>query len=77
MEAAALLLSGPYAPAFWVFVVGLGMVIPLVVQSLAVQHRIAHTPVAPLLVVIGGLLLRFVIVNAGQVSHWTRTVLMK
>ncbi len=77
MEAAALLLSGPYAPVFWVFVVGLGMVIPLVIQSLAVQHRIAHTPVAPILVVAGGVLLRFVIVNAGQASHWTRTVLMK
>lgn len=75
LEAALLLLSGPYAPIFWVFVVGLGIIIPLVIQSLAVNRKIAHTPVAPLFVVLGGLILRFVIVQAGQVSHWTRTVL--
>ena len=37
---------------------------------LAVNHRIAHTPVAPLLVLAGGVLLRFVIVSAGQLSSW-------
>jgi len=74
MEAAHLLLSGSYAPVFWVFVVGLGIVLPLVIQSMAVNYKIAHTPVAPILVVLGGLILRFVIVHAGQVSHWTRVV---
>lgn len=72
IEAAQLLLSGPYAPVFWVFVIGLGIIIPLIIQSLAVNHKVAHTPVAPILVVLGGLILRFVIVQAGQVSHWTR-----
>lgn len=72
MRAAELLLSGPYAPAFWVFVIGLGIVIPLFIQLLAVTHRIQHTPVAPFLVLTGGLALRFVIVGAGQASHWTR-----
>ncbi len=75
LEAAMLVLTGPYAPAFWVFVVGLGIVIPLFIQSLAVRHRIAHTPLAPILVVAGGLALRFVIVAAGQSSHWTRLIL--
>ena len=50
----------------------LGIAIPLFVQSLAVSHRVAHTPVAPLLVMAGGLVLRFVIVSAGQFSHWPR-----
>jgi protein NrfD len=72
-EAADLLLTGDFAPAFWVFVVGIGIALPLFIQSLAVRHNIAHTPVAPILVILGGLVLRFVIVNAGQVSHWTRT----
>jgi formate-dependent nitrite reductase membrane component NrfD len=74
IASAHLLLSGPYAPAFWVFVVGMGIVLPLIVQSLAVTHRIRHTPVAPLFVIAGGLFLRFVIVYAGQASHWTRLV---
>lgn len=69
-HAAGLLLGGPYTALFWVFVVGAGIVVPLLVQSLAVTHRIAHTPVAPLLVLAGGLALRWVFVSAGQVSHW-------
>jgi len=72
IDAAFLLLTGPYAPAFWVFVIGLGIVVPLFIQMLAVRHRIAHTPIAPILVIAGGVALRFVIVAAGQASHWTR-----
>jgi protein NrfD len=71
-EAAALLLGGPYTAFFWVGVVGLGIVIPLVIQSLAVTHRIAHMPVAPVMVMLGGLALRFLFVYAGQASHWPR-----
>lgn len=68
--AAALLLAGPYAAVFWVGVVGLGLLLPLLVQLLAVRHRVAHTAVAPIFVILGGLLLRFVVVEAGQLSHW-------
>jgi len=70
MQAAELLLDGPFTAVFWVFVVGAGVAIPLFIQSLAVRHRIQHTPVAPLLVIAGGLALRFVIVYAGQASRW-------
>ncbi len=70
VAAAMLLFSGPYAPVFWVFVVGLGIIVPLFVQILAVQHKVQHTPIPPLLVLLGGLILRFVIVYAGQTSHW-------
>jgi formate-dependent nitrite reductase membrane component NrfD len=69
-NAAHLLLNGQYAAVFWVFVIGLGMVIPLFIQLLAVNHKIKHTPVAPIMVIIGGLILRFVIVYAGQASRW-------
>jgi formate-dependent nitrite reductase membrane component NrfD len=68
--AARLLLGGPYTAVFWVGVVGLGIVVPLVVQSLAVARRVVHTPIPPVLVMLGGLALRFVIVYAGQYSHW-------
>jgi len=69
-NAAALLLGGPYTAVFWVFVVGLGILLPLVIQTLMASHRIPHTLVAPALVMLGGLALRFVIVSAGQYSHW-------
>jgi len=71
VEAAGLFLGGPYTAYFWVFVVFLGIVIPLFIQLLAVNHRIRHQPLAPILVILGGLLLRFVIVNAGQISRWS------
>lgn len=74
-NAAHLILTGPYAAVFWVFVIGLGIIIPLVIQLLAVNHKVQHTPVAPLLVIAGGLILRFVIVYAGQDSHWTSAAL--
>lgn len=71
-EAARLFLGGPMTAFFWVGVVGLGIVLPLVIQSLAVTHRVPHSPIAPVLVLLGGLALRFVIVGAGQFSHWLR-----
>ncbi len=71
-EAAGLLLGGPYTAVFWVGIVGVGIVLPLLIQSLALTHRIRHTPLAPLLVLLGGLALRFVLVSAGQASHWHR-----
>jgi formate-dependent nitrite reductase membrane component NrfD len=71
IEAANLLLGGTYGAVFWVFVVGLGIIVPIFVQTLAVRHRIQHTPVAPLLVLAGGLIFRFVIVYAGQLTRWT------
>ncbi len=69
--AAGLLFGGPFTALFWVGVVGIGIVVPLFIQSLAVKHRVQHTAVAPLLVLAGGLMLRFVIVYAGQFSRWT------
>ena len=49
----------------------MGILLPLTIQLLAVNHKVRHTAVAPILVLAGGLALRFVIVYAGQYSHWT------
>lgn len=69
-KAADMLLLGDFASSFWVFVIGFGIIIPLIIQLLAVNHKIHHTPIAPIMVIIGGLILRFIIVAAGQQSHW-------
>lgn len=71
--AARLFFGGPYTAAFWLLVVGAGILVPLIFQLLAVSHRTRHTAVAPLAVILGGLLLRFVIVSAGQLSGWSLT----
>ena len=70
IEAAKLFLGGPYTAPFWVLVVGLGIMIPLLIQILAARHIIQHTPIAPIMVMAGGLALRWVLVSAGQFSHW-------
>ena len=77
IQAAQLFLSGPYTAVFWVFVVGFGILIPLLIQLMAVNDKIQHTPIAPIMVILGGLILRFVIVSAGQFSSWSTAVLGK
>ena len=72
VNAGRLVLGGPFTGVFWVLVVGVGIVVPLIIQALAVSHRIAHTPIGPLLVMAGGLALRFVVVAAGQASQWAK-----
>jgi protein NrfD len=67
--AAALILTGPYALPFWVGVVAVGVVLPLAWQGLELSHRIAHTIVPAVLVLVGGFTLRWVMVNAGQLSQ--------
>ena len=67
--AAALIVSGPYAWVFWGAIVGLGLLVPLVMQGLELGHRIPHTVVPALLVLAGGFALRWVMVSAGQASH--------
>ena len=67
--AASLIASGPYAVAFWGGVVLLGIVVPLALQGLELGHRIPHTVLPALLVLIGGFTLRWVMVRAGQLSH--------
>jgi protein NrfD len=67
--AAALIVSGPYAMAFWGVVVALGILAPLALQGLELNHRIPHTVVPALLVLAGGFALRWVMVNAGQASQ--------
>lgn len=77
IESAQLLLTGSFAPLFWVFVIGLGILIPLFIQSLAVTGRIRHTAIAPIMVIAGGFVLRMVIVYAGQATGWTMASLPK
>lgn len=67
--AAALIMSGPYAVPFWGVIVVFGVLVPIVWQALELSHRIAHTVVPALYVLVGGFTLRWVMVNAGQVSQ--------
>ncbi len=73
LEASKLLFSGSYAMVFWGVVVVLGIVAPIVLQTLELSHRIPHTIVPAILVLVGGYALRWVLVNAGQASELVST----
>ena len=70
IEAAALFLGGPYTAAFWTFVVILGLVVPLIAEFLEMRGYHIPVKVPALLVLFGGLILRFIVVDAGQTSRW-------
>jgi formate-dependent nitrite reductase membrane component NrfD len=44
------------------------VLLPMVLQGLELSHRIPHTVVPALLVLVGGFALRWVMVSAGQLS---------
>jgi len=70
INAANLILGGPFTASFWVFVVFVGIALPLWLEFREMLHRPVPVWVGPALVLVGGLALRFVIVMAGQVSHF-------
>ncbi len=65
-EAATLLIKGPYAPAFVGVVVFGGLLVPAALETLSLRGKALHSRWTPALVLAGGLILRFVIVYAGQ-----------
>lgn len=71
-EAAGLVLWGEYAPVFVGFVLFGGLIVPAVLETLALRGRASHSRAVPALVLLGGLLLRVVIVYAGQSVTFVR-----
>jgi formate-dependent nitrite reductase membrane component NrfD len=67
--AASLIMTGAYALPFWGIVVGVGVVLPLLWQAAELSHKVPHTVLPALLVLVGGYTLRWIMVNAGQASH--------
>lgn len=64
-----MILGGPYTATFWVFVIGIGLVIPLLLQTLEILNMIESRYIMPLMVLVGGFALRLVILGAGQLSE--------
>ncbi|HSN52872.1 MAG TPA: NrfD/PsrC family molybdoenzyme membrane anchor subunit [Woeseiaceae bacterium] len=67
------IMNGPYTFVFWVLFVGIGLLVPLLLELLEIRglaRRVAI--IAPVLVLLGGYVLRQVMVDVGQESTWTR-----
>jgi protein NrfD len=70
IEAAKMFLGGPYTVSFWIFVVILGMLIPAILEIMELGKFHVPVLVPAVLVIFGSLMLRFIVVYAGQVSRW-------
>ena len=65
--AAALLLGGRFTAEFWALVVIAGLAVPALLEGFEMRLHLRATWVAPALVLLGGLSLRWILVAAGQV----------
>ena len=70
IDAASLFLGGPYTAPFWIFVVIIGLVIPALLEILELRKYHIPVVVPAILVLFGGIMLRFIIAFAGQTSRW-------
>ncbi len=70
IEAARYFLGGEFTLPFWVFVVGMGLIVPAVLEIIELSGK--HIPVAipAILILLGGIIFRFIMVEAGQVTRY-------
>ena len=66
--AAAQFLGGPYTAVFFSCVVVLGLLVPLVMEAVEAKRRLPFAAILPVLILSGGLALRWVLLSAGQHS---------
>ena len=69
-QAAHLFLGGEFTVIFWVVFVGFGLVLPFSLEALELKGFHIHPAVPALLVLLGGLLFRIIMVQAGQISEY-------
>lgn len=67
---AQLFLGGQFTVSFWVFFVILGLVFPLVLETLELRGFKIPVAVPAFLILFGGLVFRFIIVEAGQFTRY-------
>ena len=66
-------MGGPYTLVFWTLFIGVGLLIPLLLEILEISGINRSLAIlAPVLVLIGGFALRQIVLDAGQESTWTR-----
>jgi protein NrfD len=70
IEAAELFLGGKYTLPFWIFVVFLGMIVPAILEFLELRGQKIPVIIPVALILMGNIMLRFIIVYAGQASRY-------
>ena len=70
IEAAQLLLGGEFTVTFWVFVVALGLAFPALLEIFELIGIKVPAFIPAFLVLIGGVVFRFIMVDAGQLTRY-------
>lgn len=70
LEAMQLLMGGDFTLMFFGFVVILGLIVPGIMEYLEIRGFKVPVAVPALLILIGGLVFRFVMVEAGQITRY-------
>lgn len=70
IEAANLFLGGEFTVSFWVFVVVIGLIFPALFETLEIWGM--HVPkwLPPVMILFGGFMFRFIMVEAGQITRY-------
>jgi protein NrfD len=67
-DAAALFFGGPFTAVFWSLVVITGIAVPLALELFELKREVLPTLLAPFLLLVGGLAMRWIFVVAGQAT---------
>ncbi len=70
IEAAELFLGGAFTTTFWGFVVILGLIVPATLEVLELVGFKVPVWIPSFLILLGGLVFRFVMVEAGQITRY-------
>lgn len=70
LEAMELLVGGEFTLMFFGFVIILGLILPAIMETIEIMGFKVPVAVPAILVLIGGLVLRFVMVEAGQITRY-------
>jgi formate-dependent nitrite reductase membrane component NrfD len=70
LEAMQLLIGGEFTMMFFGFVIILGLIVPAIMEFLELGGFKIPVAVPALLILLGGLILRFVMVEAGQITRY-------
>jgi formate-dependent nitrite reductase membrane component NrfD len=70
IAAAGLFLGGQFTVSFWVFVIVLGLVFPAALEILELAGFKIPVAVPAVLILFGGLVFRFIMVEAGQITRY-------
>ena len=69
-SAGSALLGGPFTSAFWSLVVVAGLLVPLAMEVVELRQHRRLSAMTPVLILLGGLSLRWVLLLAGQASSF-------